>query len=308
MARRYGGAFSPKTDGPTDGAADGAAADIQARTPKNPFAGRRRTRAGGRVNLLFLAPLPLAFRAFWQPPTGLALMLAAFGTLILGAWLTRQGLLAQEAYEARKIARRPAIPRKIFGAVLTGAGLFLAGFASHGGLLAPLIFAVLGAVLHLFSFGLDPLHDKGMEGVDGYQSDRVARAVAEGEAYLGAMREAIKRAHDRKLETRVAAFQTTARDLFRTVEEDPRDLTAARKYMTVYLMGARDATVKFADIYARDQSAAARADYTALLDDLETNFAARTKALLLDDKADMNIEIDVLRERLQREGVRASDL
>ena len=87
------------------------------------------------------------------------------------------------------------------------------------------------------------------------------------------------------------------------VEEDPRDLTAARKYLVVYLSGARDATVKFADIYARSGDAQAKADYLALLDDLDENFAARTRASLLEDRGDLTIEIDVLRERLAREGV-----
>ena len=38
------------------------------------------------------------------------------------------------------------------------------------------------------------------------------------------MSEAIKRAGDRTLETRVGQFQQAARALFRTVENDPRDL------------------------------------------------------------------------------------
>ena len=42
----------------------------------------------------------------------------------------------------------------------------------------------------------------------------------------------------------------------------------------------------------------------ALLDDLEQNFSARTRKMLLDDRSDLTVEIDVLRERLQREGVR----
>ena len=70
------------------------------------------------------------------------------------------------------------------------------------------------------------------------------------------------------------------------------------------MQGARDATVKFADVYARTRDAQALADYTALLDDLEQNFAARTRKMLLDDRSDLTVEIDVLRERLQREGVR----
>ena len=291
MAGRFGGKFSPD---PKPDAAPG---------PQGAFRGKRRTRAGGRVNFLFLAPFPFVVTAFGEAPVGLATDLAAFGTLILAAWLTREGILAEDAYEARRVARRPTIPRKLFAAVLTGAGLFLGGFGHGGGLLNPLIFAGLGFVLHFLAFGPDPMRDKGMEGIDSHQSSRVARAVDEAERHLAAMRDAIRRAGDRKLEERVEMFQATAREMFRTVEGDPRDLVAARRYLGVYLLGARDATVKFADIWAQSRDARARADYEALLADLEKNFAARTKTLLADDRNALDIEIEVLRERLQREGI-----
>ncbi|MBW4974347.1 5-bromo-4-chloroindolyl phosphate hydrolysis family protein [Roseovarius mucosus] len=292
MAQRFGGKYSP------DGADKGAPVPDH-----GAFRGARRTRAGGRVNLLFFAPLPLAARAFGAGPVELALNLAALGTLLLAAWLTREGILAQEAYEARKIARRPAIPRKIFASGLTGLGLGLAGYASGGGVMEPLIYAALGAVLHSFAFGLDPLKDKGMEGVDSFQTDRVARVVDQAEDYLRGMTEALKRAGDRQAETRLERFQITVRDMLRTVEDDPRDLTAARKYLGVYLMGARDATVKFADLHARAPNPAARDKYLALLGDLEQNFTAKTRALMQDSSTDLDIEIDVLRDRLEREGV-----
>lgn len=293
MAERYGGKYSPENSETGE-------------EPRNQWHGKHRTKAGGRVNLLFLAPLPLAVRAFTQDPTGLALNLIACGALLLAAWLTRDGILAQEAFDARKIARKPAIPRKSFGSVLTGLGLFIAAYASNDTLLNPMIFGVLGTVLHGFSFGLDPMRDKGMDGIDTFQQDRVARAVGEAEKRLATMNEAIQRAGVPALENRVDRFQTTARDMFRTIEEDPRDLTAARKYLSVYLVGARDATIKFADIYARNRDATARSDYEALLDDLEKNFSARTEALLKDNKSDLNIEIEVLRERLERDGISLS--
>jgi 5-bromo-4-chloroindolyl phosphate hydrolysis protein len=173
-------------------------------------------------------------------------------------------------------------------------------------ILSPLIFGAAAAALHIAAFGIDPMKHKGMEGIDTFQQDRVSRAVNEAESHLSAMSDAILRARDRRMEKRVEQFQRTARELFRTVEEDPRDLTAARKYLGVYLRGARDATEKFADIYARTGDAQARTDYAALLDDLEENFSARTRKMLLDDRSDLNVEIEVLRERLQREGVRPS--
>jgi hypothetical protein len=293
MARRFGGKYSPsgQTTPPPKGAFDGA----------------RRTRVGGRVNLLFLAPLPLVFAAFGNGPGALVLNLSALGTLLLAAWLTREGLIAQEAYEARKVARRPAFPRKIAGSLLTGLGLGIAGFAATGDLIAPAIYAVVGSALHFLSFGPDPLRDKGVEGIDSFQTDRVARAVDEAEKHLAAMTTAMQRAGDRQLIARLERFQSIARDLFRTVENDPRDLTAARKYLSVYLLGARDATIKFAEIWSRSRDPQARTDYEALLTDLEQNFAARTQKLLLDDRSDLTVEIEVLRERLDREGVRPQD-
>jgi hypothetical protein len=292
MAERFGGKFSPQPGKTPEG------------QPQPPFQGRRRSRVGSRVNFLFFAPLIFVLQAFLAEPTGMAINLAAFGLLICAALLTREGVKAHEAYDARNIAKRPAFPRKIFGSVLTGAGLFVGGMVAAPDLVNPIIFGVVGAVLHFLAFGPDPMKDKGTEGIDQFQNDRVARAVDEAERHLAGMRDAILRAKDRQLEARVDRFAATARTLFRSIENDPRDLTAARKDIGVFLMGARDATVKFADLYAQNRSAKARADYEKLLDDLERHFRARTEALQSNDHADLDIEIEVLRERLKLEGPR----
>lgn len=293
MAQRFGGKYSP------DGAArrDGA----KAPAPQNPYDTQKPARAGARSNLLFVLPLAFAVQAFRQDPGGLALGLAATGLLLAAAWLTREGIRAHEAYDQRRIARRPAFPRKIVASLLTGAGLVAGALMTTGAPLSAGLIGGIGAVLHLFSFGPDPLRDKGAEGIDAFQTDRVARAVDEAESLLAAMKDAILRARDPAMERRVDRFATAARGLFRSVEADPRDLTAARKYLGVYLTGARDATVKFADLYAQSRDSKARADYEALLDDLETTFATRSKALLANDSTDLDIEISVLRDRLRLE-------
>lgn len=288
MAQRFGGKFSPDESGPP---------------PQGGFRGAKRTRVGGRVNMLFIAPLPLAVRAFTSGPADFALNLAALGLLLLAAGLTREGLRAQEAYDARRIARRPALPRKLIGAVLTGTGLAVAAHAAGGGVTAPAIYAVAGAVLHVLAFGPDPLRDKTPEGVDTFQTTRVARVVDRAEEYLRAMTQAIAPTRDRALEARLERFQATVRDMLRTVEDDPRDLTGARKYLGVYLMGARDASVKYASLATGAPNSDARDKYLMLLSDLEQNFTAKTRALMADNTTDLDIEIEVLRDRLEREGV-----
>lgn len=290
MAQRFGGKYSPDSAGGTK------TGDI----PR--LADAPKQRAGFGSAVLFVTPFLFLIPAFFSSTGNLFTGLAAGVVLLASAWLTRDGILAQAAYITRRVARRPAIPRKIFGAVLNGAGLAIGAWMWAQDVSISVMFGLVGAALHLGAFGPDPLRDKGMEGVDRFQTDRVARAVDEAEAHVQAMRDAIQRSADRRLVARVDQFAATARGLFRTVEADPRDLTGARKYLSVYLMGARDATVKFADVYARTRDPQARADYEALLTDLETNFASRTQALLSDSHTDLDVEISVLRERLKLEG------
>ncbi|KMK66749.1 5-bromo-4-chloroindolyl phosphate hydrolysis family protein [Puniceibacterium sp. IMCC21224] len=292
MAQRYGGKFSPDESGPS-GDQDRPA-----------FHGAQVDPVGARSNVLFLPPVVLAFTSLTSGATLLAVGLTGAAALALGAWMLRDGLRAEAQYTARRIARRPALPRKIGAALFAGLGTALAAWTSEPGVIAPLIYGVAAGALHIGAFGIDPLRDKGMEGIDTFQQDRVARVVDEAESYLTAMSEAARRAADRQVESRVERFQTKARELIRTVEEDPRDLTAARKFLVVYLMGARDASVKFADIYSRTRDTGARSDFMMLLTDLEESFGQKTKALLLDNNSDLTVEIEVLRDRLQREGVR----
>ena len=285
MAKRFGGKFSP-----------GAGSD----------AGAAQTgvqRSAVTSNLLFIPAIILVFTSLNDGPATLVLALFGGAVLALAAWLLREGLKAEAAYDARKVARRPALPRKMLASALTGLGAAIAAFVGDAGLLGALLYGVAATALHVAAFGIDPLADKRMEGIDTRQQDRVARVVDEAETYLDVISGQIDTLSDRHLTSRVESFCAVAQKMIRTVEEDPRDLTGARKFLGVYLMGARDATVKFVELYARNKDADARESYVGLLDDLEANFASKTEKMLLDDRSDMDIEINVLRDRLQREGV-----
>lgn len=302
MSKRYGGEYSPT--GRRDGEAPRETVTAE-RLEVPSFRGRKPLRHGAKINMLFVLPiLALGATLFSFPPvTELVAELGGVASLFLGAWLTRDGVRAEDAYNERKVARRPAIPRKLFGSAATGLGVGLLVFGGDWVLLAAALVGGLAAALHLASFGLDPLRDKGLEGIDRHQTDRIARKIDEAERVLTEMTDAIKRARDRQVEARVEAFRDTARAMFRQVEADPRDLSQARRYLGVYLQGARDATVQFVELYARKRDTAVRADYLAFLDDLESNFAKRTTAMLTDDRTNFDVEIEVLRDRLNRENI-----
>ena len=297
MAKSFGGKFSPNGRDTQQG-------DAQQNDVREAVVDQRKINgAGKKAYMLFVPGVLLAFLSLNEGALDLAIGLFSAAVLSLAAWLTREGLKATAEYDARKVARRPAIPRKLFGTVLTGIGIAAASMTNDGSIVAAVLYGIVAGGLHTIAFGIDPLRDKRMEGVDTFQQDRVAKVVDEAEAHLAAMHDHISNIGDRHLENRVEQFQAMARKMIRTVEEDPRDLTAARKFLSVYLMGARDAAAKFADLYKRQRDEDARKNFEELLTDLEGNFAARTEKMLLDDRSDMDIEIKVLRDRLQREGL-----
>ena len=118
-----------------------------------------------------------------------------------------------------------------------------------------LAFGVVAGAAHLLAFGLDPMRKKGLEGVDEFATDRVARAIDQAEELVRQTTDAAKRMGDRRLEGRLERLCDQAREVFRVVERDPRDLSRARTFLSVYLLGLRDATVKFAEVWSRSQDA-----------------------------------------------------
>lgn len=294
MAQRYGGRYS-RTSAQADRTPQ-PAPRASARTPL------RVDPVGARSNVLFLPPVVLAFTSLGAGAAGFAVGLLGAAALLLGAWLLRDGLRAEAAFAERSIARRPALPRKILAAALCGTGTALAAWTSEPGFIAPVLLGLAGTALHLGAFGLDPLRDKGIDG-DTVQNRRVARVLDDAELYLNELTAAGRASGDREVEARIDGLAASVREMIRSVERDPRDLTAARRYLGVYLMGARDAARKFAELHMRTGGAGARADFLRLLGDLEAGFDQKTRVLLLDDATDLEVEIDVLRDRLKREGV-----
>lgn len=297
MAKRYRGRHSPDGSGPAKDAA--ALRPAAVALPRHPLQ--------GRTIWVTLAASPLLLGALRGDALHLGLNLLAFAIIAGAMVVTREGLAAEAAYDARAASRRPAMPRKLFGMVLTGLGLAVAGWGPESGFLPAAVLGVVGMALHRLGFGGDPMRDKGMAEFEGVQQQRVTRIIDEGEAYLKDMTEAALTLRDRALELRVAHFAATARELFRRVQDNPATLAAVRRYLGVYLMGARDATVKFSGQYHRLDPGPARdrmrAEYEALLDDLEANFSARSDAVLQGGREDLEIEVQVLRERLAREGI-----
>ena len=287
-AKRFGGAHSPGG-------------------PKTRFSGKKASSFSWRVLGLYAASAPLVIPGLGgllAANIGAAMAtLPSWLALILAAWLTAEGLKAEAAYEERAVAKPPAFPRKIAAAGLTGLALFAVMLLRvDTGLIQSIIFGALAAGAHIAAFGLDPMKAKGVVGVDDAELNLVAEKIDQAEAVVNATVKAAERLKDRALEDRVDALTYAARDILREIQSDPRDLRRSRKFLSVHLVGLRDATLKLANARAKGAEGALAGEYAALLADLEQSFAKHRETLLIDDKVDLEVEIEVLRDRLKQEG------
>lgn len=162
MAQKFGGKYSPQAQ----------------HSPSAPAAPDHRVKeaAGARANVLFVPAALLGFLSIREGATLMIVGLTASALMLLSAWLTREGLRAEANYNARAIARRPALPRKIFGSVLIGFAVALASIRSGSPVLAAPAFGIVATALYLVAFGLDPLRTSAWKGL--MTSSRTALPVS----------------------------------------------------------------------------------------------------------------------------------
>lgn len=265
------------------------------------------TRPRGILIYALAVPLALALPlAVLQGDTrrvvahGLALALFLAGA----AWINA-GHRAQAQYERRKIASPPRLPRKSLGALLVAAGVFSSARLAvpHDPIIAATL--ALGALAgaHLY-YGFDPRRPKVIDvGPHGYTTEEVVAALDEAERAIGSIERSRRSIRNLELSRRLGRICARAREILDVIEDDPRDLRRARKFLKVYLTGAQRVCDRYARLHPRVQSAELEDSFRNVLDTIEGVFREQHGRLLENDVLDLDVQIEVLSNQLEREGV-----
>ncbi|MCP1334999.1 5-bromo-4-chloroindolyl phosphate hydrolysis family protein [Futiania mangrovi] len=267
---------------------------------------RARTLASNAV-WLHLLPLPLIFAALGSLAGGrlgeLALEVCGFVGLMAGAILVRQGLVRERDYNRRTVARAPRLPRKLLGAALYGVSTGAVVLATGMGLSVAAVAASGAALGVAFVYGLDPRRDKAVQGAGGVTTAEVEETVRTALAKIAGIDAAARQIGNMELRARLGRIASRARDIVGVLESDPKDIRRARKFLHVYLDGARDVAAKYAATHARVESGELEENFRRVLEGMEKTFEAQHMRLLADDVNDLDVDLEVLRLRLKEEGV-----
>lgn len=267
---------------------------------------RRAAMAGTAATIiLFILPIPLVIKAVFALLGGkiftAAWSLGVFAVMIVAASMIQKGKTAEINWRMKKIARMPRAPNKIMGSLVLGAITFFAAwFLAKEGFFQSIGFGVATGLGSLMLFGLDPLHSKGLDGAD---AARVVEALDGARAQLERIETAGSKISSYRDRERVKSVVASAEAVLQEIEDDPRDLRRARKFLNVYLTGAVDVTERYAAAEGKGRTDELNENFSKLLTDMEHVFKEQHDKLLADDVMDLDVQMDVLRTRLTKEGV-----
>ena len=258
---------------------------------------------------MFLLPVPVLFAAILSlikgNLSGLIVNTVAYALFLCGALLARRGLYNEAEYLRRKIAFAPPYPFKTLGAVIIAVATSItATFAASYSPAIGVCFG-LGALLGCYLvYGFDPRAAK--RATDRYgldATDQVVQVLESAEKTIAAIEQAKRDMRNAELRSRLERITTLARQILKLLEEDPRDLRRARKFLTVYLEGAQQVTAGYVNTHPKVQSQELETNFRNVLISIEDVFKEQQQKLLENDVLDLDVKIEVLNRQLKREGV-----
>lgn len=258
--------------------------------------------------LLFVLSFPLLFKALvslWSGHLGALLGNAsAYVLLVLGVVLLRRGVIAERRYAARPFGFHQAPPLKATAAAVIGAATAVAAFAAAGhDPVISLLFGAGAAVGTILYYGLDPEQRPLAISGRGIGSDELRAVLKEAYGRLDGIHEVRRGIRSVEFQERLSSIVKQSEAILKAIEEDPRDLRRARRFLNVYLDGILRVTRQYVRTHPQTQSYQLEQNYRALLIDMEGVCRELREKLMRDDVDDLDIQIEVLSKRLRQEGV-----
>ena len=128
-------------------------------------------------------------------------------------------------------------------------------------------------------------------------------ALTEAENKIAGIEKAARRIRNPELTTRLKRIAKRARNIVNVMEDDPADIRRARRFLNVYLDGAKRVSEGYARTHSRKSSGDLESNFRSVLTTIEDVFDQQHHKLLEHDQLDLDVQIDVLSQQLKKQGV-----
>lgn len=262
-------------------------------------------RAGIKGMLLFLMPLPVLVAAIIHLVKGHIISSVIAGALFTGfmiaAVVARHGFKLEMRFKQKKLAKAPGTPFKSVAAIILAVTTGLTAFLlSDYKLFASILIGFVTLLGFYLAYGIDPRRDKTGNISLGVSADEIIEALEAAEIKIETIEKARKSINNYDFDQHLKRIINKARDILALIEEDPKDLDRARKFLKVYLDGTARVAKSYAKTHGRDATTEVLdTSFQEVLDSIESTFDEQHKKLLRNDQFDLDVKIEVLKTQLK---------
>jgi len=262
-------------------------------------------KTGIKGTLLFLMPLPVLLAAVIHLVKGNIISSLIAGALFTGfmvaAIVARHGFKLEHRFKKKRLAKAPGTPFKSVAALILAVTTGLtAKLLSDYGLVASILIGFVAMLGFYMAYGVDPRKDKTGNISIGVSADELFAALEEAEIKIDVIEKARKNIANLDFDQHLKRIIKKARGILTLIEDDPKDLTAARKFLKVYLDGTARVTESYAKTHGREATTEVLdTNFQEVLDSIETTFDEQHKKLLKNDQFDLDVKIEVLKAQLK---------
>jgi hypothetical protein len=256
-----------------------------------------------KIGLLYLFLIPLFLSVvkslFSSDYSGF--MLKGVGFLLLSGAisLASKGWHQKTLYEKATLARAPKIPFLKLAAFGLGVSAFYLSFFVGGKTLLPALFVgVLAPIGFYLYYGFDPKQDK-LGNIDGISAQLVIDTIKEANQKLSDIRNDMESIADKPLHEKLTIATQKADTILATIQEDPKDIRVARKFLIVYIDGIAKVTNSYTQMKEDEITTDTKEKLYSLMDDVENRFSSELTRLKENNQFDLDVHIDVLKEQIK---------
>jgi 5-bromo-4-chloroindolyl phosphate hydrolysis protein len=210
------------------------------------------------------------------------------------------GLRNEFEYEQKSLTKAPKHPFKTYSAILLGvATLFTAFVAGEKSIFIALFLAVIAMLGYYLHYGLDPTKDK-LENIGDISAELVLKTLEEANAKISTVETHLKKGlNDLELESKLKLAIEKSKSIIQAIQEDPKDIRVARKFLMVYLDGLEKVTSSYSSMEAEDIQGETKEKLHTLLEDVEKRFDKELQRLKQNNAFDLDVNIDVLHQQIK---------
>ncbi|PTB83737.1 hypothetical protein C9926_01360 [Sulfurovum lithotrophicum] len=267
-------------------------------TPDQPS---KLTYAKGVLLYIFLIPLFVAVTlALFQTNIKAFILNGISFFLFLGvARLAKKGFQQEALYHGSIFTKAPKVPYKMLAGYLLGLSTFFTAFVPGGQpLLKSSFLALIATVGYYLYYGFDPKKDK-LENLGDVSAEFVLETVNEAKAKLSNIETNISKIKDTVLQTKITTALTKAKHILQTIQEDPKDVRVARKFLIVYIDGIAKVTQSYVELDEADITTETKERLETLMDEVEEKLDKELIRLKQNNIFDLDVHIDVLKEQIK---------